>query len=715
MKRLLFLLTVCTAALCASATVRYVSPAGIDTLDGSSWATAKQTITAALNASAAGDEVLVAEGLYSEQLSLVDGVAVKGGYNAANGERDIEKYQTIVDASGLAAASYFIVKYTSYPTSPILLEGFTFQNSNSSAWGSGTMFMRGNMTVNRCTFRNCKSSNADAGAGAIFIENDAAPNPPVVSNCLFEMCEGLKGAAIYNSNDHGVIESCIFRGCKGTRAVVRNYKAGGIVRNCLFYNNSIIDAGGKGAIENNGTVINCTVCNNYSNEYAGIYTSSNGKTYNSVFWGNKSAEGFTSATNYLSSSSTADGNVADQGTSSSKFISVKLAADNFAADGPNFGNPTAFVGAPTNSSEILAMQYADFSLSENSAALLNKGATAVAPETDIVGVARPKGDGVDVGAYEFDPEAPAVPVEGIMFVQDTMVIAFDASEAVAVLFVPANASEKQLVWSIDDPTVATVNNGLVSGVSIGTTVVRAKTPDEAFSDTAVVIIRGRIFPQEVLDADANYHMEDYTVPSFIEFLVAKEAARLDSLDYTAAEQAAIFTPRLAALAETKANLQAKEEPYNQIATINGDPKTNMGFCWFTNGGITDGVVQLLPKANATAEDFASINGVITVSANTLNATLHYTPIQPSESPKYDICTAAGLPRDTKFNYVSHKATATNLTPGTTYSWRVGFDGHWSEIAQFITQDAEQGNFSFLYMSDSHIQDTCCYNGLCRPG
>ena len=362
MKRMLLLWTVCTVALCASAVVRYVSPNGADANDGSTWATAKGTITGALGASAAGDEIQVAEGIYYEQLSLVDGVAIKGGYNATTGERDIDNYPTIVDGSTLGDASYFIVKYTSYPTSPILLEGLTIQNSNSSAWGSGTMFMRGNMTVNRCYFRNCKSTNADAGAGAIFMEKDDAPQAPIVSNCIFELCEGLKGAAIYNNSENGVIENCIFRGCKGTRAVVRNYRATGIVRNCVFHNNTIIDAGGKGAIENNGTVINTTICNNFAQEYAGIYTSSNGKTYNCVLWGNKSAEGFANPTNYLSSSSTAEGNVADQGSSSAKFISTKLDADNFAVGGPNFGNPTAFVGAPSNDGEILSMQYADFSL-----------------------------------------------------------------------------------------------------------------------------------------------------------------------------------------------------------------------------------------------------------------------------------------------------------------------------------------------------------------
>ncbi len=698
MKRLLFLLTLCTAALCASAKSVYVTPNG--TGNGTSWANALGSINSALGECAVGDEVLVAQGTYKQQVSPANGVAIKGGYNAETGERDINKYVSIID--GTDYNSYLINKSTTY-SDPVLIEGFTVQNVNNGAWGTGTLFLRSNMTINRCTFRNCKSTSGE-GAGAIFLENnDGKPNRPVISNCIFELCEGNYGAAIYNNGD-ATIENCIFRGCKGKRAVVRNKSTNAIIRNCLFHNNTIIEASAKGAIENGGIVINCTVCNNYSSEYAGIYTSSSGKTYNCIFWGNKSAAGFNDKTNYLSSSSTAEGNIADEGTSSSKFITVSLPADNFAADGPNFGNPTAFVGAPTTESEILAMQYADFSLTEKSTVLIDKGTSTQAPATDIAGEIRPIGNGIDIGAYEYNPAAAEVPVEGIIFVQDTMVIAYDASQAVAVLFKPANATNKQLVWSIDDESVATVNNGLVSGVKVGKTVVRAKTPDEAYKDTAVVIIRTRIYPNEVLEAD-KLKIEDYTIPSFIEFLVAKKEARLDSLDYTPEEQEAIFTPRLAALKEKQDALIGKEEPYNQIATFNGDPKTHMGFCWFTNGDITDGVVQLVSKANATAEDFETCDCLMTLTADaTTTIPLHYTPIQATESPKYDICTAAGLPRSTRFTYVSHKALAENLTPGQTYSWRVGYAGHWSEIGQFCTQEDNQGDFSFVYMTDSHIHN-----------
>ncbi|MBQ3999154.1 MAG: metallophosphoesterase family protein [Paludibacteraceae bacterium] len=194
-------------------------------------------------------------------------------------------------------------------------------------------------------------------------------------------------------------------------------------------------------------------------------------------------------------------------------------------------------------------------------------------------------------------------------------------------------------------------------------------------------------PATVL-ADTMYEAADYTVPSYTEFLVAKNAA------VKSATQA-----NLQALVDAVAGLQAKEQPYNMVATINGDPKTHMGFCWFTNEGINDGVVQILPMANATAEDFETIDGLITVEATpTTTKVLRYTG-----KCTYAV-SATGIKASVRYKYVSHKALAENLTPGTTYSWRVGYAGHWSEIAQFQTEEEEQGEYSFLIMSDSHIMN-----------
>ncbi|MBO6074111.1 MAG: metallophosphoesterase [Paludibacteraceae bacterium] len=700
MKRFLFLLTFSAAVLCASASNRYISPTGNDG-DGKSWANAKTNIAAAIWDVGKGDTMFIAQGVYNERLSAQDGATYLGGYNAETGERDIELYETILDGTGLT--EWLLVKYGGNADNVITIDGLVFQNANHSTWGGAALYCRGGMVVSNCVFRDCVSGSK---AGGIFVDETAAGSsaliPAVIRGCIFENCSCTlaqqAGAIHCESSGAFIVENCIIRGCQGGVMISANAEA--TVRNCLIYNNQVDY---NGALYGKGTFINNTVCNNQGVEgrYAGCRVE--GKAVNNVFWGNVVPNGTATNQNYLASGAGSTNNIADTGSG----MSTGLAADNNAADGPNFRNPTGFIGKPKTDVEKEVVRKADFSLTDASTKLVDKGTSEGAPEKDIAGVARPKGNGYDIGAYEYDPEAVIISVTGVSIVPESIEIIEGKTGTLMAQVEPADANNKRVDWSIDNEAIATIKNGKVTGITPGTTTARVKTQDGEFTAAATVIIKEKPpvrYPQEVLDAEALYKMEDYTVPSYIKFLVPKTAAKIDSLDDDNKELLPTIAGNLEKMNEAIANLQVKQMPYNQIATIYGDPATHMGFCWFTNGGITEGKVQLIAKANATAEDFETCDCVITVNAQTKSTSLHYTPIQASESPKYDICTAAGLPRNTKFDYVSHKAQATELTPGTVYSWRVGFGEYWSEIAQFVTKDANQGDFSFLYMSDSHIQD-----------
>ncbi len=188
-------------------------------------------------------------------------------------------------------------------------------------------------------------------------------------------------------------------------------------------------------------------------------------------------------------------------------------------------------------------------------------------------------------------------------------------------------------------------------------------------------------------ADSLYTVADYTVPSHTMLKIAIQACTKDSSE--ANKQA---------LRQAIKNLVPKTEPYCMIANINGDPKTRMGFAWFTNDGVTDGEVQIVAVEDAKEADFESGN-VITVPAGaTQTKTLRY-----SGKATY-IINKSGIKASVRYKYISHKAVATDLTPGTAYSWRCGYEGHWSPIGHFRTEDAAQGEFSFIYMTDSHIMN-----------
>ena len=667
MKRCLLAMFVAFALVGADAANIYVRPDGSDSNAGTSWVAAKLTIKKALATAAVGDTVFVAQGSYPAAITLVDGKHIFGSYNVSTGERDIDRYPTIIEGESIgnrlvAASKAFTNKTT--------VDGLVLQNATHGHSG-GAAAIYENITLSNCIIRNC-TTTASSGGGVYMHSNSA------LRDCVIELCSALKEGGAVCVSSGCTVENCIIRGCTGKYGAV--YNNGGTVSRCIIHNNEPSESswpGTAGIYNPKGQVIHCTVCNNYSDGgYAGIH--SNAKVTNSVFWNNR-ADDLTDPVNFIAAAGQSSGNMADEGFDGVSFTSITLVRDNSATGGPKFRMPVTFVGLPKDDGQIAAMRAADYTLTAGSPLI--------------------KADGDDVGAYEFDPNAPVVYVTEVVLLTDELDIIVGQTGGAGVVVYPKNATDKRLTWTTDDPTVATVDaNGAVTGVRIGSTTLRVTTVDGGHkASTAVVVlpVPPTHHPQEVIDADEQYKIEDYTIPSYIPFLIAKEAARLDS---TKTDNATI-TARLQDMRAAIAALRSKEEPYNMVANINGDPHTRMAFCWFTNGGVTRGEVQLLPMANATEGDFNEGKDLITVTATpTTTKALRYAV---SDSK---ISEMTGLPANTKFTYVSHKALAENLRPGTAYSWRAGYDGHWSDIMGFRTQDAEQGEYSFVYMTDSHIQD-----------
>ena len=686
MKTHLTLLFACFTIIGANAANIYVQPNGSDNNAGTSWSASKKTIAKALATATVGDTVFVAQGTYSVSVSLVDGKHIFGGYNAATGERDLDRYPTVIDG---ATVNNRLIASSKEFVNPTTVDGLVLENSSHSHSG-GAAAIYGNITLSHCIIRNC--STASSGGG-VYMHSNAA-----IRDCIIELCTATKEAGAVYVSSGCIVENCIIRGCAGKFGAV--YNNNGTIRNCIIHNCEPNDATwpATAAIYNvKGQVINCTVCNNYSEGgYAGIH--SNAKVYNSVFWNNMAEDDFADPVNFIAAGNQSSNNYADDGFDAASFSSTGLSAHNNAADGPHFKMPTTFFGLPKNEAQVIAMRSADYSLTSGSA-LIDGGSSTIVPATDITGTMRPKGAGVDAGAYEYDPAAPIVHVTGVEILSDTLFVTVGKVNGAAVVVSPKNATNKQLEWTSDDPSIATVDaNGAVTGIRTDTTILHVTTVDGGFTASVVVVVTPVppvFYPNEVLAADTLYPMEHYTIPSYIPFLIAKEAARLDS----AFTDVALITEKVQAMRDMIPTLVPKTEPYNMIANINGDPRTRMAFCWFTNEGITDGEVQLLAKSNATAADFEAGTAVVTIPAEpTTTKALRYAVSRSG------IIDATRLPSDTKFKYVSHKALAEDLTPGTTYSWRVGYNGHWSEIAQFSTQDDEQGEYSFVYMTDSHIQD-----------
>lgn len=167
-------------------------------------------------------------------------------------------------------------------------------------------------------------------------------------------------------------------------------------------------------------------------------------------------------------------------------------------------------------------------------------------------------------------------------------------------------------------------------------------------------------------------------------------------DLPAMNEADYSVPSWTRLRRALGELQPATLPYSINMTINGNPETRMAFAWFTNPSVKTGKVQIVAKADAGESDFE--NPSITVDATSAEVKdLNYV-IAKNKVP--------GIEPNTKRSYTSHKALASGLNPGTTYSYRVGNEGGWSPVGRFTTArtqyEAEKG-YSFIYITDTQAQ------------
>lgn len=79
-----------------------------------------------------------------------------------------------------------------------------------------------------------------------------------------------------------------------------------------------------------------------------------------------------------------------------------------------------------------------------------------------------------------------VAVTGISLDSSTKTVTAGDTATITATITPSNATNKGIVWTSSDETVATVNGGIVTGVGNGTAVITAKTVDGGFTATCSV-------------------------------------------------------------------------------------------------------------------------------------------------------------------------------------------------------------------------------------
>lgn len=297
-------------------------------------------------------------------------------------------------------------------------------------------------TVRNCIFNNNKTIADDGGAIAI----DGAATVVDIESCVFEgnACEtGADGggAIVVEGSDLGeeIGAQVTFNGC--TFKKNSSTGAGGVLRQngpysvvtftgCIIDGNSTrvgsggVCQAGSGATTN---FVNCVIVNNKAGDNR-ILSLSRGKVINCTLAGNAPTDhkiidfrqkydgsiGLAAYTgqviNCLFINNRADGGVLDA-RDPIKFNAVSinnLFIGNVDSDGDRVANVTANVKevntVPVDSMAVTAVvagaAEGDYRLVAGSPAI-DAGTAEGAPGTDFAGMERPKGSGIDVGAYEF--------------------------------------------------------------------------------------------------------------------------------------------------------------------------------------------------------------------------------------------------------------------------------------------------------------------------
>ncbi len=177
-------------------------------------------------------------------------------------------------------------------------------------------------------------------------------------------------------------------------------------------------------------------------------------------------------------------------------------------------------------------------------------------------------------------------------------------------------------------------------------------------------------------------------------IIGASANGMNAQDINALKESDYSIPSWVNLKIAYNKLQSAQQPYSINMVYNGDPTTRMAFNWFTNLTGVKGEVQIVEKADATVEDFNNA-GIMIFKADVKDARLNYYGKKNTEEIE-----KTGIQIGDKKDYTAHKAVATGLKPATTYCFRVGSEGAWSEIGTFTTAKAGKNDFSFIYITDT---------------
>ncbi|HEY1686825.1 MAG TPA: right-handed parallel beta-helix repeat-containing protein [Tepidisphaeraceae bacterium] len=374
--------------------------------NGTSWATAYQSLKAGLSAAAsvatASNPVVikVGQGSYytGGTFQLLDNVAIDGGY-AGYGQTNPDvrapaTYASVLSgqiAVGGAPTSLHVVT-GSGTNSTAILDGFTITDgkangggSNYSDYGAGIFDNAGSPTINDCIITG--NTALQSGGGMANINYSS----PTLTNCTISgnTATGGGGGAILNNNHSSpTLINCILSGNTakdGGGGMYDGLYSSPVLTNCTLSGNTANSGGGISNSEYSSPVLtNCTLSGNTASTGGGMSNGFNDypALTNCILWGDTAKTG---------------GNESTGGTVTITYSDIEQSG--FTGAGDIDTNPL-FI---RNSGTLGSADFGDLRL-QSASPVIGHG-NVNAPKlsgitTDLDGLSRIAGGHVDMGAYE---------------------------------------------------------------------------------------------------------------------------------------------------------------------------------------------------------------------------------------------------------------------------------------------------------------------------
>lgn len=455
----------------AGGTPTYVTQLGAGTKDGTSWnnAMGETELVTALQNVASNGEFWIAQGEYrpsvtgdaTKSFTINNDIELYGGFKGdetALDQRNIYKYKTVLTGdlanddigkeNGITTStiningtnSEHVIKYLDASHS-LIVDGIfiTAGNAAPNDDGGGILIEAGSPTIRKCTFAGNRST--DRGGAIASINAETAP---LIEQCTFygNGADSGNGGAIYLASDPlsgqaRVINSTFdsnFANEKGGAIYLSTSSAG--IANSTFVNNSVGDTGNGSAIyikDGSATLVNSIIWHNLtgaSTEQIEVFSGTTATVSYCVVEG-----GYTAGTNIIT-------------------------------DDPLL-NAFEYKGG-YNKSYIIA----DISSARDA------GFGALTPSEDQRGITRVSP--FDIGAVEY-----STTLYGVYIDSAKASLGIDGTKYLNAISLPGEVTEA-ITWSSDNIAVATVVDGLVTGVSEGLAVITATSG--AFSDTCEITV-----------------------------------------------------------------------------------------------------------------------------------------------------------------------------------------------------------------------------------